>query len=151
VHLFEGVGSTGTSPKLKHRLSPGGLGHSAQSVVSSGIRERRRRDELEGSPLEPNASSWVIEMWWRSPRSSNTEKPIYWHGPSAPYRASSLGAAIAEFPSESEAASSFEDLVVRLPRGVSRWAAVTVQTASSRAQNGQATVSWGGSQGPASE
>jgi hypothetical protein len=102
--------------------------------------------------LEPNASNWVIEIWWRSPRSSIAETPIYWHGPTAPYKASSLGAGIAEFPSEFEAASSFEDLVVRLPRGVSRWAAVTVQTASSRAQKGQATVGWGGgSQAPAPE
>jgi hypothetical protein len=107
---------------------------------------------MEGSQLEPNASGWVIEMWWRSPRRSSTEMPIYWHGPSAPYRASSLGGSVAEFASDSEAASTFEDLVVALPSGVSRWAPVTLQTASSRTQKGQATVGWGGgSLAPAQE
>lgn len=100
-------------------------------------------DEFRGSQVEPTASRWVIEMWWRSVlRDSGPERPIYWHGPSDPYGASTLRDA-AEFVTESEAASTFENLVVRLPRGASRWAAVTVETAGARPDPALAGICWG--------
>jgi len=92
--------------------------------------------------LEPTTSGWVIELWWRPPRRAVEEKPIYWNGPSAPYRASGLTGTVAVFSSESEATRTFETLGISLPEGMSRWNPVSLQTARSRIPQVLAIVSW---------
>ena|ERR1035441_6421617 len=105
---------------------------------------RRKVTEMTATQLEPNASGWVIELWWRPPQRAVDEKPIYWHGSSAPNSASGLNGTVAVFSSESEATRTFETLGVSLPEGMSRWNPVSLQTAQSRIPQVLATVSWGG-------
>jgi hypothetical protein len=94
--------------------------------------------------FEPNESGWLIELWWRPPGRSGVEKPIYWHGRSAPSSASGLNGTVAVFSSESEAKGTFETHASALPEGISRWNPVSLRTAQSRMPPVLATVTWGG-------
>ena len=99
---------------------------------------------MKHSQLEPNASGWVIELWWRRPRHAGQEKPIYWHGPSAPCTATGLNRSVAVFATESQARSTFTTSGAAPPEIASSWNPVTLQTARTRVPQVMATVSWGG-------
>jgi hypothetical protein len=92
--------------------------------------------------LEPNASDWVIELWWRPRQRTAVEKPIYWHGPSDPNRASGLHGSVAVFSNESEARETFGTHGGSLPEDMSRWDAVSLRTAQSRNPPTLAIVTW---------
>lgn len=89
----------------------------------------------------PEVKGWVVEVWFRPPRSSNPERPLYWHGPPT-CKTSNLNKSVAVFADSSAARTALEMCGLPLPISVTRWSAVTVEEALTRFSPYPAVHGW---------
>lgn len=82
-------------------------------------------------PYSPDAAGWVVGVWFRPPRSSNPERPLYWHGPPT-CQTSNLNKSVAACPDADSARTAFQSSCLPLPRTCTKWEAVSVEEALTR-------------------
>jgi hypothetical protein len=82
-------------------------------------------------PYGPDVKGWVVEVWFRPVRSSNEERPLYWHGPPT-CQTSNLEESVAVFPDADSARTAFQSCCLLLPRTCTKWEAARVEEALTR-------------------
>lgn len=82
-------------------------------------------------PYCSDATGWVVEVWFRPPRSSNPERPLYWHGQPT-CQTSNLNKSVAVYPDADSARTAFQRCCLPLPMTVAKWEAVSVEEALTR-------------------
>ena len=79
----------------------------------------------------PDVKGCVVEVWFRPPRRSKVERPLYWHGPPT-CQTSNLNKSVAVYPDADSARTAFRSCCLPLPRTCTKWNTVSVEEALSR-------------------